>query len=301
MLDHDQVRSSIARRLGMDIGGLVPADRNVEGVVEMMLDATQRYEKPLTAERLFGWQASLFPTGWSGMHRVEVGGWRTDKDGPMQVISGAMGPETVHFQAPSVALLHAEMDAFITWFNNAHTIDPVLKAAIAHLWFVTIHPFDDGNGRVARALMDMQLARAEETQQRFYSMSAQIRQERKDYYKILESTQRDTLDITAWLTWFLQCLERAIAATDQTLSVVKMKARFWGLPGAEQVSERQKLMLNELLEGFKGKLTSSKWALMTKTSQDTAVRDIQDLIDRGLLLKEDAGGRSTSYVLNLPG
>lgn len=299
ILDPGQVRSSIARRLGMDIAGLVPADRDVEGVVEMMLDATQRFTVPLSAERLFGWHASLFPTGWSGMHRIVVGGWRNNtKDDPMQVISGAMGRETVHFQAPDADLLDREMSAFITWFNQQEQTDPVLKAAIAHLWFVTIHPFDDGNGRMARAITDMQLARADESGQRFYSMSAQIRIERKAYYHILEQTQKDTLDITEWLLWFLACLERAIGATDTTLGAVMRKARFWNNPNAQDVNDRQKLMLNKLLDGFHGKLTSSKWAAIAKTSQDTAVRDIQDLIQRGLLIKEAAGGRSTSYIIN---
>jgi Fic family protein len=298
ILDHDQVRSSIARRLGMDIAGLIPADRDVEGVVEMMLDATQRYAAPLTDERLFGWHASLFPTGRSGMHKIVVGAWRDNsRDDPMQVVSGAMGREKVHFQAPDSDRLALEMNRFIHWFNTKENTDPILKAAIAHLWFVTIHPFDDGNGRIARAVTDMQLARADESQRRFYSMSAQIRIERNEYYNILEKTQKDTLDITEWLLWFLACLDRAIGATDVTLAAVMKKARFWENPAAQTANDRQKLMLNKLLDGFHGKLTSSKWAVITKTSQDTAIRDIQDLIDRGLLIKAPAGGRSTSYVL----
>lgn len=298
ILNPDQVRSSIARRLGMDVAGLVLADRDVEGVVEMMLDATQRYTMPLTDERLFGWHASLFPAGRSGMHKIVVGAWRNNsKDDPMQVVSGAMGREKVHFQAPDSDILDTEMNRFLYWFNAEEKIDPVLKAAIAHLWFVTIHPFDDGNGRITRAITDMQLARADGSQQRFYSMSAQIRIERNDYYNILEKTQKDTLDITAWLEWFLICIDRAITATDNTLGAVMKKAKFWENPVAQSINERQKLMLNKLLDGFHGKLTSSKWAIIAKCSQDTAIRDIQDLIERKLLVKESAGGRSTSYIL----
>ncbi len=299
ILNPDQVRSSIARRLGMDVAGLVPADRNVEGVVEMMLDATQRFNAPLTADRLFGWHASLFPAGRSGMYKIVTGGWRNNtKDDPMQVVSGAMGREKVHFQAPDSDKLDDEMKKFLHWFNAAGDTDPVLKAAIAHLWFVTIHPFDDGNGRMARAITDMQLARADGSPQRFYSMSAQIRTERNGYYERLEETQKDTLDITTWIVWFLECLNRAIGATDVTLSAVMKKARLWENPATQSLNERQKLMLNKLLDGFTGKLTSSKWAVITKTSQDTAIRDIQDLVGKGLLRKEEAGGRSTSYVLN---
>lgn len=299
ILNPDQVRSSIARRLGMDVAGLVPADRNVEGVVEMMLDATQRYSAPLTDDRLFGWQASLFPAGRSGMYKVVTGAWRNNtKDDPMQVVSGAMGREKVHFQAPDSDKLSDEMKKFLHWFNTTGNIDPVLKAAVAHLWFVTVHPFDDGNGRIARAITDMQLARADGSAQRFYSMSAQIRIERNGYYERLEETQKDTLDITAWIVWFLECLDRAIGATDVTLASVMRKARFWESPATQTLNERQKLMLNKLLDGFIGKLTSSKWATITKTSQDTAIRDIQDLVGKGLLRKEDAGGRSTSYILS---
>ncbi|WP_291912983.1 Fic family protein [Chitinophaga sp. CB10] len=298
ILDADQVRSSIARRLGIEIGGLVPADRDVEGVVEMMLDATQHYDKPLGEQRLFGWHASLFPTGYSGIHKIVVGSWRDNtKDDPMQVVSGGMGREKVHFQAPDSATLQKEMDRFLSWFNSDESLDPVIKAAIAHLWFVTLHPFDDGNGRIARAITDMQLARADKSPQRFYSMSAQIRIERKDYYHILEKTQKDSLDITDWLIWFLSCLDRAVSGSGKILAAVIRKARFWDYPNAQSINDRQKLMLNKLLDGFHGKLTSSKWAVITKTSQDTAVRDIQDLIERGLLVKEEAGGRSTSYVL----
>lgn len=298
ILNPDQVRSSIARHLGMDIAGLVPADRNVDGIVEMMLDATQVSKGELTYERLFGWHASLFPAGRSGTHRIVTGGWRKNPlSAPMQVVSGPIGRERVHFQAPDADAVSAEMNRFLNWFNSEVNIDPVVKAGIAHLWFVTIHPFDDGNGRIARAIADMQLARADASKYRFYSMSAQIRLERNAYYDILEETQKGSLDVTLWMEWFLSCLGRAIQATDATLAGVIRKAKFWEQPALETINERQRTMLNKLLDGFYGKLTSSKWAAMTKTSQDTAVRDIQDLIDRGLLEKEAAGGRSTSYIL----
>jgi Fic family protein len=298
ILNPDQVRSSIARRLGMDIAGVIPADRNVEGVVEMMLDATQNYGQKLNEERLFGWHAALFPTGHTGIHKITVGAWRDNtKDNPMQVVSGAMGREKVHYQAPDADMLPDEMGKFLRWVNTEEDRDPVLKSAIAHLWFVTIHPFDDGNGRIARAIADMLLARADGTAQRFYSMSAQIRKERNAYYDILEETQKDTLDITAWLEWFLGCLGRALAATGETLAGVMRKAKFWEKPVAASLNERQRFMLNKLLDGIEGKLTSSKWAKMAKCSQDTAVRDIQDLIERGVLEKDAAGGRSTSYLL----
>jgi Fic family protein len=278
---------------------MIPSDRFVDGVVEMMLDATQRYMDHLTDERLFGWHASLFPTGRSGMHKIVVAGWRNNaKDDPMQVVSGAMGREKVHYQAPDADLMGAEMKSFLEWFNIAHAMDPVLKAAIAHLWFVTIHPFEDGNGRIARAITDMQLARADDSPMRFYSMSAQIREERKAYYDILEKTQKGSLDITDWLEWFMGCLGRAIAVTDQTLASVMAKAKLWENPATASLNTRQKLMLNKLLDGFEGKLTSSKWAKIAKCSQDTAIRDIQDLVARGILMKEAAGGRSTSYVFN---
>lgn len=298
LLDADQVRSSIARRLGMDIAGLVPADRHVEGIVEMMLDATQQYGQLLSEERLFGWHAALFPTGRSGMHKIVVGSWRNNtKDDPMQVVSGAMGKEKVHFEAPDADRLSTEMNQYINWFNEDNNVDAVIKAAIAHLWFITIHPLDDGNGRIARALANMQLARADGTPRRFYSMSAQIRKERKEYYDILETTQKGSLDITRWLIWFLQCLDRAIAATDETLGGVLKKARFLEKHAVTTLNDRQRTMLNKLLDGFDGKLNTSKWAKITKTSQDTALRDIQDLIDKQILVKEAGGGRSTSYVL----
>lgn len=300
ILNPDQVRSSIARRLGMDIGGLTPAERNVEGVVEMMLDATQNYRAPLTPDRLFQWHASLFPTGYSGMSKIAVGQWRNDSKGPMQVVSGAIGHEHVHFEAPKAERLQSEMAAYIQWFDKADDTDPVLRAAIAHLWFVTIHPFDDGNGRIARAIADMALARSENSEQRFYSMSTQIRIERATYYDMLESTQGSGLDITAWLEWFLSCLGRAFDATDKTLSGVVRKAGFWEKHKNTAFNERQRLMLNMLLDGFEGKLTSSKWATITKCSQDSASRDISYLTEHGILTKDVGGGRSTSYSMKEP-
>lgn len=298
VLNQDQVRSSIARHLGMDIAGSVPANRHVEGVVEMMLDATQNFHSPLLAERLFGWHAALFPTGRSGMQRISVGAWRTGAKGPMQVISGAIGKEKVHYEAPDAGKVAAEMAFFLEWFNTSHDLDPVLKAALAHLWFVTIHPFEDGNGRIARAITDMQLARADESPQRFYSMSTQIRKERKAYYDILECTQKGDLDVTAWMEWFLNCLDRALLATNDMLAGVMKQAKFWEVHTRISLNERQKTILDCLLNGIEGKMTSSKWAKMTKCSQDTASRDIQDLINKGILVKEPGGGRSTSYRLN---
>lgn len=297
MLDPDQVRSSIARRLGMDIGALALADRDVEGVVEMMLDATHRYDEPLTEERLFGWHASLFPTGRSGMTKIRVGQWRDDSGGPMQVISGPFGKERVHYQAPPAGALDKEVAAFLEWFNSEPTTDPVLKAGVAHLWFVTIHPFDDGNGRIARGIADMILARSEQSAQRFYSMSAQIRHERNDYYATLEATQKGTMNVTDWQAWFLGCLTRAIEGAQETLSSVLFKARFWDRFATEALNERQIKVINRMLDGFEGKLTSSKWAKLAKCSQDTAYRDIQDLMERGVLKKNPGGGRSTSYDL----
>ena len=297
ILDRDQVRSSIARRLGIDIGGLTPADRHVEGIVEMTLDATQNFDQPLTEERLFAWHAAMFPTGRSGMSRIRVGAWRDDSAGPMQVVSEAIGHERIHYQAPSAARVQAEMRLFLDWLNEHTPIDPVLKAAIAHLWFVTIHPFDDGNGRIARAIADMALARSEQSPQRFYSMSAQIRRERNAYYDVLEATQKNDLDVTPWLQWFLVCLSRAFDKSENVLAKVFKKARFWERHAGAALNDRQRAMLNRLLGGFEGKLTSSKWAKIEKCSQDTALRDIDDLIERGILAKDSAGGRSTSYSL----
>lgn len=296
VLDRGQVRSSIARRLGMDIGGLIRADRNVEGVVEMMLDATQNYGLPLTDDRLFGWHAALFPTGRNGINKIVVGAWRTGDDGPMQVVSGPIGRERVHYEAPDATRLDAEMSRFIQWFETSSP-DPVLKAAIAHLWFVTIHPFDDGNGRIARAIADLALARAEDASQRFYSMSAQIRNERKAYYDMLEITQKGDVDITEWLLWFIGCLDRAFDGAETILASVFRKASFWDALADQPINDRQRKMLNRLLDGFEGKLTNAKWATITKTSPDTALRDITNLVQRDILVKEAGGGRSTSYIL----
>jgi len=297
ILNPDQVRSSIARRLGMEIAGTVESDRNVEGVVEMMLDATQNCFKPLTAERLFDWHAALFPTGRSGMYKITVADWRKDTTGPMRVVSGAMGKEKVHYQAPDSGLLEKEMTRFLDWFNSNASIDLVLKAAIAHLWFVTIHPFDDGNGRITRALTDMLLAQSDKSNQRFYSMSAQIRIDRKQYYDLLEKTQKGNLDITNWIAWFLRCLINALKSTDIVLTNVLFKADFWQKHIDTAINERQKKILNKLMDGFDGKLTSSKWAKIAKCSKDSAVRDINDLIEKGILKREAAGGRSTNYEL----
>ena len=296
-LDSDQVRSSLARRLGMDIGGLVPADRNVDGVVEMMLDATTHYAQPLTAERLFGWHAALFPNGRSGLQKIIVGNWRDDANGPMQVVSEPIGRRKVHYEAPPAARLPQEMARFLNWFEAPGNADPLLTAGLAHLWFVTIHPFDDGNGRIARAIGDMALARSERSPQRFYSMSAQIRRERDGYYTILEHTQKGTLDVTPWQEWFLTCLRRAIDGSQETLARVLDKARFWDRFAQAPLNARQVKVLNRLLDSFEGKLTTSKWAKLAKCSQDTAYRDILDLVERGALRKDASGGRSTSYSL----
>jgi Fic family protein len=297
ILDRDQVRSSIARRLGMDVGGLPPADRNVEGVVEMMLDATQKFSEPLTSERLFGWHAALFPTGRSGMRKITVGTWRDDKEGPMQVVSGAIGHEKVHYEAPAAELLDDEMKAFLDWFNANEDTDPVIKAALAHLWFVTIHPFDDGNGRIGRAITDMSLARSENSPKRFYSMSAQIRLERNAYYAVLERTQKGNLEVTPWLKWFLACLNKAFDGAEKTLAAVLQKAEFWKKHVTTAFNERQRNIINRLLDGFEGKLTTSKWAKLEKISSDTALREINDLLERGILKKDEGRGRSTSYSL----
>ena len=296
-LDAEQVRSSIARRLGMDIGALKAADRDVEGVVEMMLDATRKYQEPLTVERLFGWHGALFPTGRSGLVKITTGAWRDDSGGPMQVVSGPMGHERVHYEAPKASRLDTEMNAFLEWFNSSSDSDPVLKAALAHLWFVTIHPFDDGNGRIARAIADLSLARSEASSQRFYSMSAQIRLERNAYYDILQRTQDETMDVTAWMEWFLACLGRAIDGAQVALSSVLAKARFWESIAGVSLNERQKMMLGRLLDGFDGKLTNAKWSKIAKCSADTALRDLQYLVEQGVLSKGPEGGRSTSYAL----
>lgn len=296
VLDRNQVRSSIARRLGMDIGGLVEADRHVEGVVEMVLDATQNYAAPLTKERLFAWHAALFPTGRSGMARITVGAWRTGQDGPMRVVSGPVHRERVHFEAPSADRLDGEMAAFLDWFETA-ALDPVLQAGIAHFWFVTIHPLDDGNGRIARAIADLALARGEQTPQRFYSLSTQMRTERQAYYDKLEQSQKGDLDITGWLLWFLGCLDRALGHAEILLGSVLHKARVWQALEGHALNARQRKVINRLLDGFEGKLTNAKWASITRTSSDTALRDINDLVQRAILFKDAGGGRSTSYRL----
>lgn len=297
LLNPEQVRSSIAQRLGMEFAGSVTSDRNVDGMVEMMIDATENCFKPLTADRLFDWHAALFPLGRSGIFKITVADWRKDSSGPMQVVSGAAGKEKVHFQAPDANLIEKEMTNFLNWFNGNDNTDLVIKAAIAHLWFVTIHPFQDGNGRITRALTDMLLAQSDKSNQRFYSMSAQIRIERKQYYEILEKTQKGDLDITDWIKWFLGCLINALKATDKILTRVLLKADFWNRQSKTIINERQKKVLNKLLDGFEGKLTSMKWATIAKCSKDTAIRDINDLINKEVLQKESAGGRSTNYEL----
>jgi len=296
-LDSDQVRSSIARRLGMDIGGLVATDRNVEGVVEMMLDAATNSAQPLTADRLFGWHAALFPTGRNGLHKITVGQWRDDRSGPMQVVSGPVGRQKVHYEAPPATRVDEEMNRFLTWFEAPGDTDTLFVAGLAHLWFVTIHPFDDGNGRIARAIADMALARSDGSTLRCYSMSAQIRSERSEYYRMLEHTQKGGLDVTSWLEWFLSCLRRAIERAQETLGSVLTKARFWERFTQQSLNARQVAVLNRMLDGFEGKLTTSKWAKLTKSSQDTAYRDILALVELGALRKDPSGGRSTSYSL----
>lgn len=294
LLNYEQVRSSIARRLGINTAGLVPSSRHIEGIVEMMLDATQRYDLPLTEKRLFGWHAALFPTGYSGTYKIEVGKYRT---GEIQVVSGAMGKEKVHYEALKHEHVKAEMNKFLKWFNNDKKLDPVLKAAIAHFWFIIIHPFDDGNGRIGRAIIDMLLARAESSGERFYSMSGQILIERKRYYEILQKVQHSTGDITEWLDWFLHCLKNAMLATENTTQKIMQKAAFWKMHEQTPINERQRLMLNKLFDGFEGKLQTSKWAKITKTSTDTALRDIKDLVEKGILKRTEEGGRNVNYEL----
>lgn len=294
VLNYNQVRSSIARRLGINTAGIVQTSRTVEGTVEMMLDATQRHRLPLTQKRLLGWHAALFPTGYSGPYKIEVGKYRT---GEMQIVSGAMGKEKVHYEALNPKLVKAEMDKFLDWFNNDNTLDMVLKAAIAHFWFIIIHPFDDGNGRIARAITDMVLARAESSAERFYSMSSQILAERKRYYEILQKVQHSSGDITEWLHWFLHCLKNAMVATENTTQKIVRKAEFWKLREHTPINERQRIMLNKLLDGLDGKLQTSKWAKITKTSTDTALRDIKDLVGKSILKQTDEGGRNANYEL----
>jgi Fic family protein len=309
-LNFEQVRSSIARKLGINIGGLVPTNRNIDGIVEMLIDATHSYQMPLTNKRLFGWHAALFPTGHSGINTIEVGRYRT---GEMQIVSGAMGKERVHFEAIPAKKVKAEMELFLCWFNEKYkndkniksykktqklnALDPVLKAAIAHFWFIIIHPFDDGNGRIARAISDLMLSRSDQTTERYYSLSSQILVERKQYYEILQKVQHSKGDITAWLDWFLHCLKNALLTTETTLNKILWKTSFWKIHENTDFNARQRLMLNKILDGFDGKLQSSKWAKITKCSPDTALRDIKELIEKGILKQEKQGGRSTNYEL----
>ena len=300
ILSDDQVRSSLAKHLGVTLNNPVAVGKKIDGIVQLLLDATQNFKNLLTQRRMFDWHAGLFPTGRSGIRKIQIGTWRNDSDGPMQVISGPMGKKKVHFQAPSANKINSEINSFLKWFNQEEQkLDSVLKAAIAHLWFITIHPFEDGNGRIARAITDMALARSENIPQRFYSMSAQIQKERKEYYHILETTQNGSLDITFWLIWFLNCMERAIDGAHVTTERILWKANFWHSTHTKNLNQRQEFMLNLLIDGFKGKLTTSKWAVLSKCSQDTALRDIQDLVNRGILVKDLAGGRSTSYSLKI--
>ena len=294
LLNYEQVRSSIARHLGINTAGLVPSSRHIEGVVEMMLDATQRFQLPLTEKRLLGWHAALFPTGYSGPYKIEVGKYRTDE---MQVVSGAMGKKKVHYEAIKPEFVKVEMDHFLNWYNKDVNLDPVLKAAIAHFRFIIIHPFDDGNGRIGRAIADMLLSRAEKSGERFYSMSGQILIERKHYYEVLQKVQHSSGDITEWINWFLHCLKNALLATEDTTQKVLRKAEFWKLYEHTPINERQRLMLNKLHEDFDGKLQTSKWAKITKTSNDTALRDIKDLVEKGILKQTDEGGRNANYIL----
>ena len=299
-LDTKQVRSSIARHLGMDIGGSAPVARHIDGIVEMMIDATKNYDQPLSTHRLFGWHAALFPTGRSGMRDITVGAWRPPEAGLMQVVSGSIGREKVHFEAPESSLLESEMDAFLNWFNAPSEIDPVLKAAIAHFWFVTIHPFEDGNGRIARAIAEMALAKSDDSPDRYYSMSSQIEAERNDYYDSLKHSQRMTMDITRWLQWFLECLDRTIDGACNTLADVLLKARIWEKVNSEPTNERQRKIIARLLDGFEGNLNTSKYAKIAKCSPDTALRDINELLGLGILIRNPGGGRSTSYRIFNP-
>ena len=297
ILNMDQVRSSIARRLGIEIAGAVPSDRHVDGIVSMLLDATQHYQQSLTKDRLLGWHAALFPSGWSNFYQITVADWRKDTKGPMQVVSGPVGKEKIHFQAPGSEKIEQEMTNFLHWFEYEHETDLVLKAAIAHLWFVTIHPFDDGNGRIARAITDMMLTRSDNCFSRFYSMSSQIRIERKIYYETLELTQKGNSDITEWILWFLQCLIHSLDSAEEILASVLYKAEFWKANSTTILNERQVKILNKMLGGFDGSLTTTKWAKINKCSPDTALRDIQDLIQKNILKKETSGGRSTNYTI----
>lgn len=297
MLDRGEVRSSIARRLGLERAGLKPSGRKVDGMVEVMLDATQHYDQPLTRVRLFGWHSAMFHDDTNGNQRIRIGTWRTDEGGPMQVVSGPMGHEKVHYTAPPAASLDVEMDRFLSWFNSPEGPEPVLKSGVAHLWFLTLHPFDDGNGRIARVIADMLLARADGTPQRFYSMTDRIERQKKGYYTILEDTQKGGLDITSWLQWYLDCLLGTLEDTGTTLGRIMGKAKFWQRHAETVLNDRQQHMLNRLLDGLTGKLTTSKWAKLTKTSSDTALRDIRDLIGKSVLEPDGEGGRNTGYRL----
>lgn len=299
-LNEAEVRSSVARQLGMDIGGLPPASRHVEGVVEMVLDATQQYADPLTPPRLCGWQASLFPTGYSGMCQVRTGAWRDDSTGPLQVVSGPLGKQRVHFQAPASSKVDGEMAAFLDWFDGTHPTNPIVKALLAHLWFLTIHPFDDGNGRIGRAILDMSLARAEGTALRYYSPSNQILNERNGYYRVLEATHRGTLDVTEYLAWFLEVIDKSLATAESTLDEVLVRSKFWQAHAATALNERQRKVLFRFLNGFEEKLTNAKWSKLAKCSHDTALRDLSDLVAKGILVKSVESGRGTSYMLALP-
>ena len=294
ILNYEQVRSSIARRLGLEYAGMIHSDRDIDGIVEMMLDATQNYQKPLNEERLFGWHAALFPTGYSGMYKIDAGCYRKDE---MQVVSGTIGKEKIHYQAPPPKQVKHEMDKFLEWFNSETKIDLVIKSAIAHFWFIIIHPFDDGNGRIARALSDLLLAKSDDSSERFYSLSDQILLERKIYYKILQKVQHSDGEITEWLLWFLKSLYQALEKTEKSIGKVLYKGDFWNMHKDMKLNSRQRLMINKLLDGFNGKLKTSKWAKITKCSQDTALRDIKDLIEKKILLQEKSGGRSTNYQL----
>lgn len=300
-LDMASVRSSVARRLGLPDGGVLPPDRKIDGIVEMMLDALRNHAIPLAQQRLFGWHAALFPTGWSGLHKITIGDWRTDSAGPMQVVSGPIERPKVHYEAPPANRVGSEIEQFLTWFNQTPAMDGLLRSAIAHLWFVTIHPFDDGNGRIARTIADLALAQMEGTGQRFYSMSAQIQRERSHYYEILERTQRGSLDITAWLSWFVQCYGRAIDAAEVAAQGVLGKAEFWRRFTSEPMSARQTVVLNRFMDGFEGNLSAKKWAAIGKCSIDTAQRDINDLLERGILVRNPGGSKRTSYsVAGMP-
>lgn len=300
ILDLEQVRSSVARRLGIALAGAIESERHIDGIVEMMLDATQHYDLPITKDRLFGWHSSLFPTGWSNMHKITVADWRKDTTEPIQVISGAMGKEKIHFEAPNSDIINSEIETLINWIELQNDIDPVLKSAIVHLWFITIHPFEDGNGRITRAITELLLARSDNSVKRFYSMSSQIRIERKQYYEILEKTQKGNSEITEWILWFLECLKNAFESTSELLSKILLKAEFWKVNTKTILNERQQKMLHKLLDGFDGKLTTSKWGKICKCSQDTALRDIQNLMKKGIIQKEKSGGRSTNYELKMP-